>query len=84
MSHVLPTSQMKFQQKHANPNVTGLLNCIHLAACGPKQNLPMNPDFPADLFSSCLTTPLKVALRWFVLQSTSKLVPKVTVELVDK
>lgn len=59
-------------------------NCIQLAACGHKQILPMNPDLPADIFTACLTTPIKVALRWFVMQNTSKLVPKITLELVDK
>lgn len=59
-------------------------SCIQLAACGSKETLPMNPDLPADLFTSCLTTPITVALRWFILQSTSKLVPKVTLELIDK
>lgn len=44
----------------------------------------MNPDLPADLFTSCLTTPIRVALRWFVLQSASKLVPKVNMEVIDK
>lgn len=28
--------------------------------------LPMHPDYPADIFTSCLTTPIKIALRWFV------------------
>ena len=28
--------------------------------------LPMHPDYPADIFTSCLTTPIKMALRWFV------------------
>ena len=28
--------------------------------------LPMHPDYPADVFTSCLTTPIKMALRWFV------------------
>ncbi|KAJ8928348.1 hypothetical protein NQ314_019078 [Rhamnusium bicolor] len=46
--------------------------------------LPMNPDLPADLFTACLTTPIKVALRWFVLQPTSKLMPKVNLDLIDK
>ena len=34
-------------------------NCIQLAACGADQILPMNPELPADLFTSCLTTPIK-------------------------
>lgn len=59
-------------------------NCIQLAACSANQVLPMNPNLPADLFTACLTTPIKVALRWFVLQSTAKLVPKVSMDLIDK
>ena len=39
-------------------------NCIQLAACAANQILPMNPDLPADIFTSCLTTPMKIALRW--------------------
>ena len=31
--------------------------------------LPMNPEFPADIFTSCLTTPIPIALRWFVHQN---------------
>ena len=38
-----------------------------LAACGPNEILPMNPDYPADLFTVCLTTPIRMALRWFAL-----------------
>jgi len=39
-------------------------NCIQLAACSATQLLPMNPELPADLFTACLTTPIKVALQW--------------------
>ncbi|KAG7209721.1 hypothetical protein KM043_011355 [Ampulex compressa] len=59
-------------------------NCIQLAACAANQILPMNPDLPADIFTSCLTTPIKIALRWFVMQNTSKLVPKISLDLIDK
>lgn len=31
--------------------------------------LPLNPEFPADIFTSCLTTPIPIALRWFVYQN---------------
>ncbi|CAL8124186.1 unnamed protein product [Orchesella dallaii] len=44
-------------------------SCIQLGACSDKQVLPMNPDLPADLFTACLTTPIRMALRWFVLQN---------------
>ncbi|KAI1301766.1 Regulatory-associated protein of mTOR [Halotydeus destructor] len=65
----------------AKPNYR---NCIQLAACASDQILPMNPDLPADLFTACLTTPIKVALQWFVMQNSSKLLPSVTLELLDK
>jgi len=44
-------------------------DCIQLAACGSKETLPMNPDLPADLFTCCLTTPIEIAIRFFVLQN---------------
>ena len=49
---------------HAVPPAASVKNCIQLAACGPNELLPMNPDLPADLFTACLTTPIKIALRW--------------------
>ena len=30
--------------------------------------LPMHPNYPADMFTSCLTTPINIAIRWFILQ----------------
>jgi len=33
--------------------------------------LPMNPDLPADMFTCCLTSPIDMALRWFVLNNNS-------------
>lgn len=36
--------------------------CIQLAACATNQILPMNSELPADLFTACLTTPIKVGL----------------------
>ena len=59
-------------------------NCILLAACARNELLPMHPDLPADLFTSCLTTPIKISLRWFIKQSAGKLVPGVNLELLDK
>ncbi|CAI4211032.1 unnamed protein product [Parascedosporium putredinis] len=45
---------------------------IHLAACAVKENLPTNPRLPADLFTACLTTPIEMALWFFVLQNPLK------------
>lgn len=46
-----------------------LRESIHLAACDADEVLPMNPDLPADLFTCCLTSPIEISLRWFVLQN---------------
>ena len=40
-------------------------DCILLAACEAHQSLPQSAEFPADLFTACLTTPIKMALHWF-------------------
>lgn len=42
---------------------------ILLCACGANEILPLNPELPADLFTSCLTTPIRMALRWFASRS---------------
>lgn len=44
-------------------------DCIHLAACREDETLPTNPDLPADIFTSCLTTPIEMAVRFFILQN---------------
>ncbi|XP_073092159.1 regulatory-associated protein of mTOR isoform X3 [Manis javanica] len=46
------------------PLPPSMKNCIQLAACEASELLPMMPDLPADLFTACLTTPIKTALRW--------------------
>uniref|UniRef100_A0A8C5RAJ9 Regulatory associated protein of MTOR complex 1 n=1 Tax=Leptobrachium leishanense TaxID=445787 RepID=A0A8C5RAJ9_9ANUR len=66
------------------PLPPSIKNCIQLAACDANELLPMNPDLPADLFTSCLTTPIKVALRWFCMQKSVRLVPGVTLDLIEK
>ncbi|KAH9551661.1 hypothetical protein CY35_09G025100 [Sphagnum magellanicum] len=55
-------------------------NCILLAACGAHEILPQNADLPADIFTSCLTTPIKIALRWFCPRSLLPL----DADLIDK
>lgn len=58
---------------------------ILLGACGESELLPMNPELPADLFTSCLTTPIKIALRWYVLQKNiSRLNPNIDQDMIDK
>jgi HEAT repeat. len=44
-------------------------NVIVLCPTSKSEVLPMNSDLPADLFTSCLTTPIAIALRWFIRQN---------------
>ncbi|WAR53997.1 hypothetical protein PtB15_3B507 [Puccinia triticina] len=45
---------------------------IQLAACQPDEMLPRDPNLPADLFTSCLTSPIEMALRFYVLRNNSQ------------
>ena len=49
---------------HAPPSSADdpMKECILLAACGASEVLPQNPDLPADVFTACLTTPIKASL----------------------
>eukprot|EP01117_Protostelium_nocturnum_P006486 TRINITY_DN2337_c0_g1_i2.p1 TRINITY_DN2337_c0_g1~~TRINITY_DN2337_c0_g1_i2.p1 ORF type:complete len:1347 (+),score=433.49 TRINITY_DN2337_c0_g1_i2:163-4203(+) len=68
---------------NANNSSVIIKDYILLAACGANELLPMNPELPADVFTSCLTTPIKMALRWFC---SNSLIAKqtITFEMIDK
>ncbi|XWS22111.1 hypothetical protein CRYUN_Cryun29cG0006600 [Craigia yunnanensis] len=57
-------------------------DCILLAACEAHETLPQSAEFPADVFTSCLTTPIKMALRWFCTRSL--LYESLDCSLIDK
>ncbi|KAK2736171.1 hypothetical protein FQN55_001770 [Onygenales sp. PD_40] len=57
------------RKRDPNAVVQNYGDCILLAACERTETLPTNPDLPADLFTCCLTTPIEIALRFFVLQN---------------
>lgn len=44
------------------------LDSIQLAACKSNETLPMSPELPADLFTGCLTCPIDISIKWFVMQ----------------
>ena len=50
-------------------SIDDLKSAIIFAACGPNETLPVSPNFPADIFTSCLTTPIRMALEWHVMNS---------------
>lgn len=77
------TNYHRFAEKHeeeeeasaaADPNYEKVKfrSYLHLAACSAKENLPTNPRLPADLFTACLTTPIEMALWFFILQNPLK------------
>ncbi|KAG8468461.1 hypothetical protein KFE25_013544 [Diacronema lutheri] len=53
---------------------------IILAACAGGETLPTSPELPADLFTSCLTTPIPMALRF----CCSSPLSNVTVDMIDR
>lgn len=58
-------------------------NSILFGACGADQTLPMNPELPADLFTCCLTTPIKTSLKYYVIQKHNRLLPEITDDMID-
>ncbi|EKM61656.1 uncharacterized protein PHACADRAFT_248390 [Phanerochaete carnosa HHB-10118-sp] len=44
-------------------------DAIQLASCLADEQLPTCPELPADLFTSCLTSPIDIALRWFIMNN---------------
>ena len=43
-----------------------------MAACHEGELLPMNPEMPADLFTSALTTPIKTSVQWHIAKNGLK------------
>ncbi|TFK65446.1 hypothetical protein BDN72DRAFT_196251 [Pluteus cervinus] len=44
-----------------------MMNSLQLAACAANEQLPTCPELPADVFTSCLTSPIDIALRYFIM-----------------
>lgn len=68
-----PAFDNPFQDQSAAMNPSAQSNgvdhpIILLAACKSHETLPVSPLYPADIFTSCLTTPIQISLRWFILQ----------------
>ena len=45
--------------------VLELDDALLLGACRADEVLPMDPKYPADIFTACLTTPVRMAALWF-------------------
>ena len=61
-----------------------MTNSIQLAACGANKHLPSCPDLPADIFTSCLTSLINVALRYFINNITADMVVQLLGDLKDR
>ncbi|KAL6040813.1 regulatory-associated protein of TOR 1 [Balamuthia mandrillaris] len=73
--------QREHEQQRRGVTNLAIKDYILLAACGADELLPMNPELPQDVFTACLTTPIKIALQWFCSHS---IVKGVTPAMVDK
>lgn len=58
------------------------MESIQLAACLAHETLPMYPQLPADLFTSCLTSPIDIALRWYIM--SQPLPGPVTIDMIQR
>ncbi|KAL8963144.1 MAG: hypothetical protein Q9193_000561 [Seirophora villosa] len=59
----------KAQKNDPSVQLQTYVDNIQLAACGKSESLPTSPDLPADLFTCCLTTPIDISLRFFLLEN---------------
>ncbi|KAI7888798.1 raptor N-terminal caspase like domain-containing protein [Mucor mucedo] len=77
------TEALRMAQQHQSTSTTqaSWKDSIQLAACGPTETLPMNPDLPADVFTACLTTPIEMSLRWVVMRNPL-LTSNITMDMV--
>ena len=58
------------------------LGLVMFGACSAKELLPLNPSYPADIFTACMTSPLRTALLWFCNNSALRRVDASAVEML--
>ncbi|VDN06650.1 unnamed protein product [Thelazia callipaeda] len=56
--------------------------CIHIGACGDNELLPMDSRLPADLFTSCILTPIQTSVLWYIMKN--HLEDRFPVTIIDK
>lgn len=59
-------------------------DCIQMAACGAHETLPTVPTLPADLFTSCLTTPIETSLQWAYASGKKHLLVDLKPEMIER
>lgn len=60
------------------------LDVLVLGACGAEESLPSKLGLPSDVFTACLTTPLKMSLRWAIHNGGVASFPRAFQSLVDR
>ena len=55
--------------KEISNNGLNIDDFIALLPCGSMSDLPSNPNFPADILTSALTTPIQLVIKWHCYQS---------------
>ncbi|KZV72684.1 hypothetical protein PENSPDRAFT_750813 [Peniophora sp. CONT] len=75
-------AQRRDQEAAANvtETIVPFAESIQLAACAASELLPSSPELPADLFTSCLTSPIDIALRYHVMNN--QLPSSITADMV--
>ncbi|CAL0304399.1 unnamed protein product [Lupinus luteus] len=79
---MIVNSFIELHEWNASNSSGSTRDCILLAACEAHETLPQSAEFPADVFTSCLTTPIKMALRWFCTRSLLR--ESLDYSLIDK
>ncbi|XP_047166666.1 regulatory-associated protein of TOR 1-like [Vigna umbellata] len=79
---LIVNSFIELHEWSASNSTVSQRDCILLAACEAHETLPQSAEFPADVFTSCLTTPIKMALRWFCTRSLLR--ESLDYSLIDK
>lgn len=70
----------KFNEKYV-----GSRKNFHFAVCGANEFRPIKKDIPADIFTACLTNPIKTALKWALEKDTASIIcPDITAKMIDR
>lgn len=76
--------EREWQQSNSSKSEKSLpyhRNSVFLGACSENELLPTNPRLPADVFTACLTTPIKMLLLWFCQRT---LISGITPDMLDR
>ena len=73
----------KFNEKYKHKENKETRN-FHFAACSATEFRPIKHDIPADIFTACLTNPIKTALKWALEKDAASIIcPDITRRMID-